>query len=92
MSGDEREDRPVLGENEPAATGQKPVFVRDTGPQAFIGPVVPGSPRSRHDAMRYTHLPVFRLASVKALASRVAAESMSPPKKMLNSARAAAIR
>ena len=42
-SGDEREDRPVLGENEPAAAGQKPVFVRDTGPQAFIGPVVPGS-------------------------------------------------
>lgn len=55
------------------------------------GPVVPTS-QLRHDAMRYTHLPVFRLASVKALASRPAAESMSPPKKMLNSARAAAIR
>lgn len=79
---------PLLAERAPSANQ---CLLETLDHRPACGPVVPTS-QLRHDAMRYTHLPVFRLASVKALASRLAAESMSPPKKMLNSARAAAIR
>ena len=43
-------------------------------------------------AMRYTHLPAFRLASASALASLDAADMVSPPQKMLQSASAATIK
>lgn len=64
----------------PAPPGASPSFI-ETSLLAQFQP-----------AMRYTHLPALRLASASALASLDAADMVSPPQKMLQSASAATIK